>query len=73
MKLDIFKIGGRQCIENCSLTKVQSKTFDEITSMMVPEIYAGNYFTFERTCYFDGVQLIFMNFYGKYHILEFDV
>ena len=79
MKFNIFKIEGRQCIDNFSLIKVQSKTFDEnCLKSMKRFLSYGNFHLVEKTCYFDGVQFIYLgiNFhFWKYElqILEFDV
>ena len=73
MKLDIFKIGGRQCIENCSLIKVQSKIFDDkYSTIMMNILEKFDFHSSKQSCYFDGVQLIFIGRDGL-HLLEFDV
>ena len=73
MKLDIFKIGGRQCIENCSLIKIQSKTFDKNSSMKMMEISKSIIRSqYKQNYYFDGAQLIRTED-RRVHIFEFDV
>ena len=73
MNFAIFKIEGRQCIENCSLIKVQSKIFDDkYSTIMMNILEKFDFHSSKQSCYFDGVQLIFIGRDGL-HLLEFDV
>ena len=73
IEFNICSIAGRRCIENCSLKKVQSKTFDENSSMKMMKILKNHldYSSCNKNCYFDGVQLIFKGKRGL-HIFEFN-